>query len=64
MELPLCAMELQMPQKHQSTKTNKAVIINTVHFSGILCFSDLVAKNLFGVGSRIKNQVSRKKFIS
>jgi hypothetical protein len=48
-----------MPQKHQSTKTRKAVIINAVHFSEILClpcrqtgFSDLVAKKAFR--SRLK----------
>jgi hypothetical protein len=28
----------KMPQKHQSTKTHKAVIINTVHFSEIFVF--------------------------
>jgi hypothetical protein len=52
-----------MPQKHKINKTHKAVIINTVHFSEILClpcrqtgFSDLVAKKLFGVGSNLNNE--------
>jgi hypothetical protein len=50
-----------MPQKHKSTKTHKAMIMSTVYFGGILClpcwqtgFSDLVAKKLFGVGSKFK----------
>ena len=41
----------KMPQKHKNTKLHKKLKFRPLHFSEFWCFRDLVAKELFGVGS-------------
>ncbi len=38
---------LKLPPKHQDTKLHQMLVIKNIRFGGILCFSDLVAKNDF-----------------
>ncbi len=43
-----------MPQKYQSTKTHKTMVIKPIYFGEILCFSHLEAKRTFRSGLKIE----------
>ena len=47
-----------MPQKHQSAKSHKAIVIGAEHFNEILCFSALVAKRTFQSRLLFRKQIT------